>query len=49
MEHSPQADIFLYGDGLRLQRTVGHTLLRFKSGAGETAEIFGELLSALLH
>lgn len=48
VEYSPQADIFLYGDGLRLQRTVGHTLLRFKSGAGETAEIVGELLSALL-
>lgn len=48
VQYSPQADIFLYSEGIRLQRTVGHTLLRFKSGAGETAEIVGELLSALL-
>ena len=48
VQYSPQADIFLYAEGIRLQRTVGHTLLRFKSGAGETAEIIGELLSALL-
>jgi len=46
--YSPQANIFLYSDGLRLERTVGHTLLRFKSGSNETAEIVGEILSALM-
>jgi len=48
VQYSPQADVFLYGDGLRLQRTVGHTILKFKSGSNETAEIVGELLSALM-
>ncbi len=44
----PQAQIFLYGDGIRLERTVGNTLLRFKSRSEETAEIVGELFSALM-
>ena len=48
VEYSPQANFFLYGEGLRLERTVGHTLLRFKSQSNETAEIVGELLSALM-
>ena len=48
VEYTPQANFFLYADGLRLERTVGHTLLRFKSQSNETAEIVGELLSALM-
>ena len=44
----PGAKIYLYGDGLRLERTVGNTLLKFKSGTGDTAEIIGELLAALM-
>ena len=48
VQYSPQADIFLYGDGLRLQRTVGHTILKFKSGSSDTGEIVGELLAALM-
>ena len=48
VQYSPQADIFLYAEGLRLQRTVGHTLLKFKSGSNDTSEIVGELLSALM-
>ena len=46
--YSPQAEIFLYAEGLRLQRTVGNTLLKFKSGSDDTTEIVGELLSALM-
>lgn len=45
---SPQAQIFLYGDGLRLQRTMGNTLLRFRSGSDETPEIVGEILAAVM-
>jgi hypothetical protein len=48
IRYSPQAQIFLYSDGLRLERTVGNTLLRFKSRSEETAEIVGELLAALM-
>ena len=44
----PQASVYLYGDGLRLQRTVGNTLLRFRSGSDETAEIVGEILAAVM-
>ena len=47
-EYSPQANLFLYGDGLRIERTVGNTILRFKSKSDGTAEIVGELLSALM-
>jgi hypothetical protein len=43
----PQALIHLYGDGIRLERTVGNSLLRFKSRSEETAEIVGELLAAV--
>jgi len=48
VEYSPQASLYLYADGVRIERTVGHTLLKFKSGSGETAEIIGELLAALM-
>jgi hypothetical protein len=48
VEYSPQTNIFLYGDGLRIERTVGNTILRFKSKSDGTAEILGELLAAVM-
>lgn len=48
VEYSPQANLYLYADGLRIERTVGHTLLGFKSGSADTGEIVGELLAALM-
>jgi hypothetical protein len=48
VEYSPSANFFLYREGIRLERTVGNTLLKFKSRSDETAEIVGELLSALM-
>ena len=48
VKFGPEAQLFLYNDGVRLQRSVGNTLLRFKSGAEETAEIVGEILSAVM-
>ena len=48
IRYGPQALIHLYSDGLRLERTVGNTLLRWKSKSEETAEIVGELLGALM-
>ena len=48
VEYSPQANLYLYRDGLRIERTVGHTLLGFKSGSADTGEIVGELLAALM-
>ena len=48
VEYSPKANFFLYRDGMRLERNIGHTLLRFKSRSDETAEIAGELLSVLM-
>lgn len=47
VRYAPQAQIALYSDGFRLERTVGNTVLRFKSKSPETAEIVGELLGAL--
>ncbi|HYC37753.1 MAG TPA: hypothetical protein VEC19_15100 [Usitatibacter sp.] len=48
VDYSPQSNLFLYYDGVRIERQVGHTLLKFKSGSGDTAEIIGELLAALM-
>ena len=42
------AQIYLYSDGIRLPRTVGNTLLKFRSKSEDTAEIVGELLGALM-
>ena len=38
---------YLYNEGLRVKGTMNNTLLKFKSGADETAEIVGELLAAV--
>jgi len=46
--YAPEATLFLYADGLRIERTVGNTILRFKSKSDGTAEIVGELLAALM-
>ena len=46
--YSPEANFFLYSDGLRIERTIGNTILRFRSKSDGTAEIVGELLSALM-
>jgi hypothetical protein len=48
VEYSPQASFFLYRDGIRLERKIGNTLIRFKTRSDETAEIAGELLAALM-
>ena len=40
--------MYLYSDGIRLERTVGNTVLRFKSGSEDTIEIVAELFSALM-
>ena len=48
IKYSKDAQIHLYSDGVRLQRTIGNMLLRFRSGSEETGEIVGELLSALM-
>ena len=36
---------FLYNEGFRVKGTMNQTLLKFKSGADDTAEIVGELLA----
>jgi hypothetical protein len=43
-----EAQVYLYSDGIRLPRTVGNTLLKFRSKSEETAEIVAELLAALM-
>ena len=48
VKYSREAQVYVYCDGIRLPRTVGHTLLRFRSGSDSTAEIVAELLSALM-
>ena len=38
---------YLYNEGFRLRKTMGNTLLKFKSKSDDTAEIVGELLAAV--
>jgi hypothetical protein len=45
---APDAQVFLYRDGIRLQRTVGNTMLKFRSKSEDTGEIIGELLGILM-
>ena len=40
-----EGQAYLYNEGLRVKGTMSQTLLKFKSGADETAEIVGELLA----
>jgi len=42
-----EGQAYLYNEGLRVKGTMNQTLLKFKSGADETAEIVGELLAAV--
>ena len=46
--YAPEANLFLYSDGLRIERTVGNNILRFRSKSDGTAEIVGELLATLM-
>lgn len=48
VNYAPETNLYLYGDGIRIERTVGNTILRFKSKSDGTAEVVGELLSALM-
>ena len=42
------AKIYLYGDGVRLEKTVGNTVLKYKSASEEIGEIVAELLTAVM-
>ena len=48
IKFGPQTRIYVYSDGLRIEKTVGNTALRFKSGSDEIAEIVAELMSAVM-
>ena len=48
VKYSPEVQVYLYSDGVRLQKTIGNTLLKYKSGSEETGEIVAELLAALM-
>jgi hypothetical protein len=47
VKYGSGGQIYAYADGLRLQRTVGNTLLKYKSNSGDTGEIVAEILSAV--
>jgi hypothetical protein len=42
-----EVPFYLYNEGIRLEKTVGATLLKFKSRSDDTAEIVGELIAKL--
>ena len=45
VKYGGEGQAFLYNEGLRVKGTMNQTLLKFKSGADETAEIVGEVLA----
>jgi len=45
VKYGGEGQAFLYNEGLRVKGTMNNTLLKFKSGADDTAEIVGELLA----
>ena len=45
VKYGGEGQAFLYNGGLRVKGSMNQTLLKFKSGADETAEIVGELLA----
>jgi len=48
IRYGPAAKINLYTDGVRLEKTVGNTILRYKSKSEEIGEIVAELLTAVM-
>ena len=44
----PQARIFAYSDGLRLEKPAGNWTLRYKSRSEEVGEIVATLLGAVM-
>jgi hypothetical protein len=42
-----EGQAFLYNEGLQVKGTMNNTLLKFKSGSDDTAEIVGEILAAV--
>jgi hypothetical protein len=48
IKFGPAAKIFLYSDGVRIEKTVGSTALRFKTKSEEVSEILAELLAAVM-
>lgn len=48
VRYSAETPFYLYSEGIRLQKTMGNTLLRYRSRSDETAEIVAELLAKIL-
>ena len=47
VKYSAVGQIFVYADGIRLQRTVGNTLLKYKTKSADTGEIVAEIVAAV--
>lgn len=45
VKYGGEGQAYLYNEGLKVKGTMNQTLLKFKSGADDTAEIVGELLA----
>lgn len=47
VKYGGEGAAYLYNEGLRFKSTMGNTLLKFRSGSDDTAEIVGELLAVV--
>jgi hypothetical protein len=48
VKYSAGEQIYAYADGMRLQRTVGNTLLKYKSKSEDTGEIVSAIVAAAM-
>ena len=47
VKYNGEVPFYLYSEGIRLQKTMGNTILRYRSRSDETAEIVAELLAKI--
>ena len=48
VKYAKETQIFVYADGIRLERTIGNTIIRYRSPSEDGAEIIAELISRFM-
>jgi len=48
VKYAKEAQVFVYGDGIRVERTIGNTIIRYRSPSEDGAEIVAELVSRFM-
>ena len=48
VKYAKEAQVYAYADGLRLERTIGNTVIKYRSPSEDGAEIIAELVSRFM-